>query len=381
MALVLFDPANRNSLFPLTHTRAVADLRIGILCIKERWQYWSAEEVLVATDAYLQQLYPAIPQARHLWVDATVLPDEALRNKIAALAENEALEDDHGIVAIRSEAHPANAVVEKSELVQGIQRLRYPWEIFLWNDEWLRYDFTLITEGLTSESISHTNNVLRPDMIFIEEGAEIEFATLNASTGPIFIGKDTIIMEGACIRGPFAAGEKNVIKMGAKIYGATSTGPRCTLGGEIKNVVMQGYSNKAHDGYLGDSVVGTWCNFGAGSSNSNVKNTGGEIKIWHEASDKLLPVGIKCGLVMGDYSRTAINTAINTATVIGSCCNVFGEGLTPKLIPSFTWGGRGLTRYEFDKALRDVDNWKKMKSQSLSVEETGILKHIFEHLK
>lgn len=387
MSIILFDPPGRESLFPLTQTRAVADLLLGMLTIKQRWQLWSGEQVLVHTSDYLQPLYPSIPDTVHLFINAAVLPDEQLRNNMLQLAEGEALQDEMGLIACRigvgSEGFSQAAVsphLRQVTTCTGVTHLQYPWEIFMWNDAWMRSDFSMLTEGKTSATLSDTNKVLGAGQLFIEEGVEMEFATINAATGPVYISKNTVVMEGALLRGPLFLGEKAVIKMGAKIYGATSIGPACTAGGEIKNVVMQGYSNKAHDGYLGDAVIGEWCNMGAGTTNSNVKNTGGEVKIWHQATGKFHLAGFKCGLVMGDYSRTAINTAINTGSVIGCCANVFGEGLTPKVVPAFTWGMKGITRYEFEKALQDISNWKKMKHHQLSEQESRILKHIFEHL-
>jgi UDP-N-acetylglucosamine diphosphorylase/glucosamine-1-phosphate N-acetyltransferase len=386
MAIVLFDNADRQSLFPLTHTRSVADIRIGILRIREKWALLLQEEVYIVTEAYLQQQYQSFTPGTHTWIDAAVLPDEHIAASIRQLADGAALEDATGLVAARvysdSPVIPSltdGGLLQQITRVEEVKRLHYPWQVFLWNDLYLRHDFELLTRNRVSQPIPPHTQCIHPEQVFIEEGATVSFAVLNAAEGPVYIGKDALVMEGALIRGPFALCEKGVVKMGAKIYGATTIGPYCSAGGEIKNVVMTGYSNKAHDGYLGDSVIGEWCNMGAGTSNSNVKNTGGEVKMFHKHSDKLVPVGIKCGLVMGDYSRTAINTAVNTGSIIGTCCNVFTEGLTPRLINSFTWGGRGLTRYEFEKALRDIGNWKKMKHHALTETEAAVLKHIFEH--
>src|SRR5215467_11739207 len=214
----------------------------------------------------------------------------------------------------------------------------------------------MVTENRTSQPIPESVQFLNKTAIFIEPGAVLNHCILNASTGPIYIGKNSTIMEGAVIRGPFALCEGAVVKMGAKIYGATTIGPYSVVGGEIKNSVIQGYSNKAHDGYLGDSVIGEWCNLGAGTSNSNVKNNAGEVTVWNPATKGYIVAGNKCGLFMGDYSRSAINTSFNTGTVVGVSCNVFADGLSPKHIPSFSWGVKG-ERYEFDKAIRDIANW------------------------
>jgi UDP-N-acetylglucosamine diphosphorylase/glucosamine-1-phosphate N-acetyltransferase len=262
-----------------------------------------------------------------------------------------------------------------------VRRLEFPAQIFQWNEEMLNFDFQLLTKRRFSSTTTEGVHLIKASKVFIEEGAEISFSILNASTGPVYIGNNAVVMENCSIRGPFALGEGAVLKMGTKVYGATSIGPYCTVGGEIKNSVITGYSNKAHEGYLGDSVIGEWCNLGAGTSNSNVKNTGGEVKAWNYETQNYLPSGNKCGVIMGDYSRTAINSSINTGTVVGVCCNVFGEGLTPKFIPDFSWGANGDCSYEFEKAMTDIENWKKMKNKTVSETETNVLKHIFEQYR
>jgi len=382
MAIVLFDDQQRNGLYPLTLTKAIASLRIGILTIRERWQLKSGEEVWVHTTSWLQALYEPVPAGEHLWISANVLADDALADKIVSLEKGMALADEYGLVAARVATEASFDITTILPLAQQVidvgevRRLQYPWQLFQWNDALTREDFDLVTRGRVSAVLPGNNQLLNAGDIFVEEGADVSFATLNATTGPIYIGRNATIMEGSLVRGPFVLGEGAVLKMGAKIYGATTLGPYCTGGGEIKNVIMQGYSNKAHDGYLGDSVIGEWCNMGAGTSNSNLKNTAGDIQVWYQAENRFLQVGRKCGVIMGDYSRTAINTAINTGTVIGICCNVFGEGLSPKVINSFTWGNDP-AGYELNKAFKDIDNWKKLKHRSLSGEEALVLKHIF----
>jgi UDP-N-acetylglucosamine diphosphorylase / glucose-1-phosphate thymidylyltransferase / UDP-N-acetylgalactosamine diphosphorylase / glucosamine-1-phosphate N-acetyltransferase / galactosamine-1-phosphate N-acetyltransferase len=264
------------------------------------------------------------------------------------------------------------------------RRIRFPWDIFLRNGEALKEDFDLLTKGRISQPIPSSVEAISPEGIFIEEGARLQHCILNASTGPIYIGRKTEIMEGCIIRGPFALCEGAVVKMGTRIYGATTIGPFSIVGGEIKNAVIFGHSNKAHDGYLGDSVIGEWCNLGAGTSNSNIKNSAESVRVWHAASGGYMDAGQKCGLLMGDYSRSAINTSFNTGTVVGVCCNVFGGGLTSKYLPDFCWGDPGWTgsegaRYQWDKALRDITNWKRLKNQSLSETERLTLKKIFEN--
>lgn len=259
-----------------------------------------------------------------------------------------------------------------------VKAIHYPWQIFQLNDWALRQDFTLLTTGRKSKPVSKTNKLLNAAGIFVEAGAKIEHCILNANEGPIYIGKNACIMEGSIIRGPVAICEGAVVKMGTRIYGATTIGPYCAVGGEVKNAVLFGYSNKAHDGYLGDSVIGEWCNLGAGTSNSNLKNNAGEVRYWIDEDKKEMSAGVKGGLLMGDYSRSAINTSFNTGTVVGVCCNVVLSGLTPKYIPNFSWSADGITKYKLKKALVDIDNWKKLKGLSITEREKQILTDIYK---
>ncbi len=384
MPIILFDNPLRRSLLPFTYTKAVADIRFGILSMKERWALLSQEAVLVHTEKYLQPLYGQVATGDHLWIDAAVVPDTFLAAQILSLEAGACLMDEKGLIAGRMTIDPSSFDAYRYDEYfikvndhPSVKRIEHPWQLMQWNDIMLQADFAWVTKGRTSQSIPASVHVLQPEAIFIEEGAELNFCTLNASAGPIYIGKNTEIMEGSVIRGPFALGEGSVIKMNSRIYGATTLGPSCMGGGEIKNTVMMGYSNKAHDGYLGDSVVGEWCNFGAGSTNSNIKNTAGIVKIWDIDTNTYVEVGQKCGLIMGDYSRASINASINTGSMIGVCCNVYGAGLLPTIIPNFSWGVSG-TKYEFEKALSDMDNWKKLKGQSLTETETSVLTFIFD---
>lgn len=385
MDLILFDTEARRRLFPLTLTKAVADIRTGILTIKERWEKITGDKVFVLTDTYLQPLYDTIPAGNYLLINASVIPNPDLISTITSLPDNRAIQDENGLIAGKAFIQSLSSFEELSLLFEGIsiiatvKRLRFLNEIFLRNEEMIRFDFQLLTNGRISNGFNNSVNITNASQIFIEDGAEITFGNLNASPGPIYIGKNATVMEGCLIRGPFAICEGAVLKMGTKVYGATTIGPYCTAGGEIKNSVLSGFSNKAHNGYLGDSVIGEWCNLGAGTSNSNVKNTGGEINTWNYYEKDYVPSGKKCGVIMGDYCRTAINASINTGTVIGVCSNVFGEGLTPKFIPDFTWGITEQKRYDFEKAVKDITNWKKMKNKTMSEPEKKILKHIFEN--
>lgn len=327
----LDDATVEKQLFPFTLTRSAADLRIGILTIREKWQRINQQ---VSIDA----------------VPSHLLPTPAV---IQALEQGQ-------------------------PVPSGAPRLEFPWHLFQYNDLALRLDFELITAGRASQPLSSSNRVTRPEAVFLEEGARVEHCSLNASTGPIYVGHNAEIMEGSLIRGPFALCEGGVVKMGARIYGATTIGPYSVAAGEIKNAILSGYSNKGHDGYLGDAVIGEWCNLGAGTTNSNLKNNGGEVRIFNPLTAQTGVAGRKCGLLMGDYSRSAINTSFNTGTVTGVSCNIFCEGLTPTAIPSFSWGCKG-DRYAFEKALHDIEVWKKFKNQALSSREIQKLQHIFEH--
>lgn len=344
MNLFLDDSRCREFLFPFTNTRHTADIRIGILTIREKWE---------------------------LITGLLVITEEGFKNKKTISIPANIIPTTESASSILKAATDKTPILENEE----IKMLKHPWQIFQLNDWASRHDFMVVTKHRNSQIISTTNRCTGEENIFLEEGVVMEYCIINASTGPVYIGKHVQIMEGTMIRGPFSAGEGAVVKMGAKIYGATTIGPYCVLGGEIKNSVLFGYSNKAHDGYLGDSVIGEWCNLGAGTSSSNVKNTGGEVKYYIDSNFNALAAGNKAGLLMGDYSRSAINTSFNTGTVVGVCCNIFGE-MPAKYVPHFSWN---TDRYIFEKALIDIDNWKKMKGGELLENEIEILKEIYSN--
>ena len=386
MAIILFDNAKRNLFAPLSLTKAVSSFHFGLLSIKERWSLWLNQDTFVHTASYLQALYETPPSDTHIWIDAPVVPTEMLVQQILNLATGQALIDDKGVVAGKSAQHfidfspiSCESFFESMICIENVYRIEFPWEIMQQNDLFIRSDFKLVTKGRKSQPISPTVQLVQLADIFIEEGAKLEFCTLNSSTGPIYVGKQAEIMEGSTIRGPFSIGFKSVLKMNSRVYGATSLGPNSLGGGEIKNSVMMGNSNKAHDGYLGDAVIGEWCNFGAGSSNSNLKNAAGNVKVWSMELDKMISVGQKCGVIMGDYSRLSINSSVNTGSVIGVCCTVFGAGLLPRKIPNFSWGVEG-KRYNLDLAIKEINNWKIMKNKALTKAEIDVLHHLF-HLK
>lgn len=375
-------------LYPFTLTRQIQDIRIGILTIREKWEkmmglpsYDKKEDDYKDLDRSVN-IDEAIGDGACLMVHGNVLPTPGLIRAVKKLKDGEFLVSPSGNGVVyritqqeiidRYKIKVGKAIMLKEQ----VKQILYPWDIFQMNDWAIRQDFDLLTAGRKSQKISKTNKIVSPENIFIEKGARVEYAVINASTGPVYIGKNAEVMEGCLIRGPFSMGESSCLKMGAKVYGATSLGPYCVVGGEVKNSVLFGYSNKAHDGYLGDAVLGEWCNLGAGTTNSNLKNNASEVRIWTPGGE--LNAGIKCGVMMGDYTRTSINSAINTGTVIGVSANVFGAGLTPKYIPSFSWGSDGVQRYELEKALQDIANWKKLKNQVLTEDEKSILKAVYE---
>lgn len=378
------------NLYPFTLTRKCQDIRLGILTIREKWEKMTGfdsadknEDDHKNPDRIIN-LEAIDKKATCFMIHGNLLPTPELVKKMKRLKPGEfiASESGSGIVF----CFTRKEIIEKHRIQVShaveypgeLREIRHPWHIFQLNDWALRQDFTLLTSKRRSQPIPKSNKVINPKQIFLEKGAKVEHCILNASTGPIYIGKNAEIMEGSIIRGPFAMGEGSLLKLGSKVYGATTLGPYCVGGGEIKNAVMFGYSNKAHDGYLGDSVIGEWCNMGAGTTNSNLKNNAGNVRVWTPKGQ--LDAGMKCGVLMGDYSRTAINTSINTGTVVSVCCHVYGNGLTPKYIPAFSWGSEGVNRYEFEKALIDIEGWKKLKGHSISENEKSMLRYIFEKL-
>ncbi|MDQ3291858.1 MAG: glucose-1-phosphate thymidylyltransferase, partial [Bacteroidota bacterium] len=370
------------NLFPFTLTRQVQDIRIGILTIREKWERYLALDSFDRFEEDYKDLDRSILIDESIGDDiiylvhGNALPTQDLINRVKELKPGEFISlfaNESVVYCIsKNEVEDHNKIKVKTPVTveEDLKEIKYPWDIFKMNAWAIQQDFGLITASRSSSQLSPTNQTINPSQIFIEEGAQVECSILNATEGPIYIGKNAVVMEGSMLRGPLAICEGAVVKMGSKIYGATTIGPYCVAGGEIKNAVFFGYSNKAHDGYIGDAVIGEWCNLGAGTSCSNVKNTASNVLVYTPNGPQ--DVGLKCGVIMGDYSRTAINTAINTGTVIGACANVFGSGLTSKYIPSFSWGGDGIQRYEFDKALQDIDNWKAFKSKSLTDSERFI---------
>ncbi|MCK4569442.1 MAG: GlmU family protein [Bacteroidales bacterium] len=370
MNYIIFDNFRRNYLLPLTFTRPVGDIRIGILTIREKWEYYLGVKTSSLTEDYLSVKFPIEKGEDNILINGSILPDDQLVDEVKKLGINQVLVKDEVIIAMRLTASELDNMddtegMEELETNCEFLKLFATWDIFNNNDAALRADYEILTKGRESEPLSKTNTLLGND-IFIEKGAKIECATINTTTGPVYIGKNAEIMEGSMIRGPFALCNNSVVKMSAKIYGATTIGPYSKVGGELNNVVIFGYSNKAHDGYLGNSVIGEWCNLGADTNNSNLKNNYDLVKMWSYPDQTFVDTGLQfCGLVMGDHSKCGINTMFNTGTVIGVNSNIFGSGFQRNFIPSFAWGGtKGFDDFPIRKAIdiakrvysrRDID--------------------------
>jgi len=346
MNILLDDISFKDSLFPFGEVRSIAHIRIGILTIFEKWQFYFPGKVFIASEKLINDF----DEESCIRFPANFLPS----------------------LDFLKELFGRN---EKISFTPDCKILEHPWQIFEYNDWAIKEDFKMMCEGKISQEIPSSNHFVAAENIFVEEGAQVSFSILNAENGPIYIGKNAKIEEGCLLRGPVAIGKESRVKMGTKIYGATTLGPNCLAGGEIKNSILMGFSNKAHDGYLGDSVIGEWCNLGAGTSNSNLKNNASTVKIWSRKENDFIAAGKKCGLLMGDYSRCAINTSFNTGTVVGVCCSIFGNPFPQKFIESFTWGNE---KYIFEKAITDIDNWKNLKGCVISELETESLKRIYQ---
>lgn len=386
MNYILFDDSTRTNLLPLTFTRPVADIRIGILTIREKWEKMLNSKTSSKTQTYLAEKFPLefSIEEDNIWINGSFCPNEELLKELSSLNPDEALY----VAGILLAVNTGDLQLEetKLDLYKKIEshskpiQIQHPWDIFSKNGDAIKTDFELITKGRKSITLSKTNQVLAPENIFVEEGATIECAILNASTGPIYIGKDAEIMEGAIVRGPFALCEHASLKLGAKVYGPTTVGPYSKVGGEVNNSVIIGYSNKGHDGFLGNSVLGEWCNIGADSNNSNLKNNYAEVKLWNYEQEKFVATGLTfCGLIMGDHSKCGINTMFNTGTVIGVNANIFGAGFPRNFVPSFSWGGAaGFTTYKLKDAFEVAERVFERRGKTFDETEKNILTHVFE---
>ena len=390
MNTILFDSQQRQNLLPLTYTKPVAELRVGILKIVEKWNRYLKTECSFLTEEYLQEKFPAKIEEQNLLINGALLPDEDLAEQISLLKNKEAITKNDELLAINLEKSDLLAFFSgqldeyaNNEYDADVNLINNTWDIFSMNGEEIEADYDLLTLGRTSQKISSTVQILGKEQVFFEEGATAEFATINASSGPVYIGKDAEIMEGAVIRGPFALCEHSVVKMSAKIYGPTTIGPESKVGGELNNVVIQGYTNKAHDGFLGNSVIGEWCNLGADTNNSNLKNNYAEVRLWDYKTEGFAKTGLQfCGLIMGDHSKCGINTMFNTGTVIGVSANIFGSGFPRNFVPSFSWGGAsGFVVYQTKKAFEVAGKVFERRGLEFDEKEQKILSHIFEETK
>ncbi|MDF1516611.1 MAG: GlmU family protein [Lutibacter sp.] len=386
MNYILFDGTVRNSLLPLTFTKPVADLRIGILTIREKWETYLGFTTTTLTEDYLEEKFPMVEMAQNVMINASFLPTFSLAELIMELKENQVIFKDEEVIAfftVDSQETIDFDNYEQIEFNDEVTQIKNTWDLFSFNDIALKSDFELITEGRISQPIPEGVRYINKENIFIEEGTEILFSVLNASKGPIYIGKDALVMEGSLIRGPFSLGERSVVKMGAKIYGATTIGPFCTVGGEINNSILSAYSNKGHDGFLGNSVLGEWCNIGADTNNSNLKNNYSEVRLWNYETENFAKTGLQfCGLIMGDHSKCGINTMFNTGTVIGVSANIYGSNFPRNFIPSFSWGGAaGFSTYQMDKVTETATLVMKRREVDFNEKEQRILEHIFEITK
>jgi UDP-N-acetylglucosamine diphosphorylase/glucosamine-1-phosphate N-acetyltransferase len=383
MNYILFDGNVRNQLLPFTFTRPVADIRIGILTIREKWELLLGFTTTTITEDYLSEKYPFLELDKNIFINASFLPSQNLVNNVKGLQENQALFfDDEPIAFFASEGQDVD--FETFDVIQysyhDVFKIENTWDIFSKNGEAITRDFEILTLGKTSQPIPDGVWTRNAEAIFIEEGAKVEFCTLNASEGPIYIGKDAEIMEGSLVRGPFALCEHATLKMGTKIYGGTTIGPHSKVGGEVNNSVIFGYSNKGHDGFLGNSVLGEWCNLGADTNNSNLKNNYAEVRLWSYEKEGFAKTGLQfCGLMMGDHSKCGINTMFNTGTVVGVSANIFGSGFPRNFVPSFSWGGSsGFTTYKTDKAFEVAKIVMGRRGIEFTDVDSKILEHVYD---
>ena len=383
MNYILFDGAVRNQLLPFTFTRPVADIRIGILTIREKWEKFLGSTTTTVTEEYLSDKFPMVELEQNVLINASFCPSENLVLLIKNLQENQAIfynDEPLAFYANEDQEIDFDAFTVTQYTDDDVLRIENTWDIFEKNHQAIKRDYDVLTQGRTSEAIPQTTIAFNPEHIFIEKGAKVMCASLNATDGPIYIGKDTVLMEGATIQGPFALCEHSSVKMGAKIYGGTTIGPHCKVGGEVANSVMMGYSNKGHDGYMGNSVLGHWCNLGADTNTSNLKNNYAQVRLWDYDTEKFAKTGTQfCGLMMGDHSKCGINTMFNTGTVVGVSANIFGAGYPRNFIPSFSWGGSsGMETYNTTKAFEVAAVVMARRGLEFDTQEEAILNEVFE---
>ncbi len=388
--IILFDDKYYSDLLPFTFTRPACEIRIGILTIREKWEAIMNTLCSHLTRDHLTKKFPLHLEEENLLINGRVLPDEHLLHSINELQHHEALVWDGTLVAVKLKKEAVNSFDPDNYSLYNVKQnnkdplsIRYPWNIFSYNGVALSRDFEHLTQGRTSANISNTNQIFGSHECFAEEGARLEYVTINTENGPVYIGNNAEIMEGAVIRGPFALCSHAVVKLAAKIYGPTTLGPYVKAGGELNNVVFFGFSNKVHDGFVGNAVIGEWCNIGADSNSSNLKNNYKEVKVWNYTTQRFINTGLQfCGLLMGDHSKCGINTMFNTGTVVGVSANIFGDGFPRTFIPSFSWGGaNGFKTYQLNKALEVAEQVMNRRGQQLNDAEKQIFQAVFEESK
>jgi len=383
MNYILFDGPNRTALLPFTYTRPVADIEWGIGSIRDSWERVLGYTTSTITEPYLNEVWPTFFFESNVFINAAYFPTPELVEKVKELKENQAIFDGDSLVAFFGSDPEQDIDFDQfSRLVieTPFLSLANTWDIFSKNGLAIALDFEMLTEGRDSESIPESVQVIGTGQIFIESGAQLECCTLNTTNGPIYLGAHCEIMEGSLIRGPFALGAEAVVKMGAKIYGATTIGAKSKVGGELNNVVMFPFSNKGHEGFLGNAVIGSWCNIGADTNNSNLKNSYENVRLWDYSIERFAKTGLQfCGLMMGDHSKCAINTMFNTGTVVGVAANIFGAGFAKNFIPSFSWGGiQNSTTHSFEKAIKTAKIVMERRGEILTESDTMILEDVFE---
>ena len=386
MNYILFDGPHRNNLLPFTFTRPVADIRIGILTIREKWESYLEYTTTTVTEDYLAEKFPMVEMDENIMINASFLPNTQIIEMIKNLKEGQAIFKEEDVLAFfvkEGEEVDDFSKFEAVEFEGDIVQIQHTWDIFSKNGEAIESDFQLITKDKISQPIPEHINTINPEDIFIEKGATLNFATLNASSGPIYIGRDAEVMEGSLVRGPFALCNNSTLKLASKIYGPTTVGPHSKVGGEVNNCVIFGYSNKGHDGFLGNSVLGEWCNLGADTNNSNLKNNYAEVRLWNYQTEGFAKTGLQfCGLMMGDHSKCGINTMFNTGTVVGVSANIFGSGFPRNFVPSFSWGGsKGIVTYKTTKAFEVAEVVMARRKEEFTDLDKAILEHVFEETK
>ncbi len=392
MNIVLYDlPDIRIKLLPISYTRPIAKILVGLQTVEQKWAYFykkSAFSYLTAN--YLQGKFPSQIAEHNLVINSSICPSEKLSKVINDLGENQILWQGQLFIASRLNAEEVNLLLKDDQFLRNKEQLQFagditvidaPWKIFANNGQQIKNDYEHITAGRNSQQILDEHTIVyNKDNVFVEPGVSIKAAIINAEEGPVYIGSGCNIHEGAAIKGPFGVLNDSNVNMGAKIRGGTTIGPYCKVGGEVNNAVIFGYSNKGHDGFLGNSVLGEWCNLGADTNNSNLKNNYSTVRLWNYEKNAFHSTGLQfCGLIMGDHSKCGINTMFNTGTVVGVSANIYGAGYLKNFVPSFSWGGaENSTTYKMEKALEVAKMVMSRRAIEMSKEEIDIFKHVFE---